>query len=97
MLILSLISEERGTSPKGSRSRVQWIITKYSKAGNSTQRKQGFSGVGIKAQIMTGKDPRGSVMYNENVAKVMISRCIDWQMKVSLGLDRNTAMRKQVF
>lgn len=51
----------------------------------------------MKEQIMTGKDPRGSAMYNENVAKIMISSCIDWQMNVSLGLDRNTAMRKQVF
>lgn len=51
----------------------------------------------MQEQIMTGKDPRHGITYNENVAKIMISRCIDWEKKVSLGLDRNTAVRKQVF
>lgn len=46
---------------------------------------------------MTGKDPRCGTMDNENVARIMISVCTDWEKKVSLGLRRNTAMRKQVF
>jgi len=51
----------------------------------------------MKEHIMTGKDSRCGVMCYENVAKTMINRCIDWEKKVNLDLDRNTATRKQLF
>lgn len=53
---------------------------------------------GKKDRIMTEKYPRHSIMHREKVAKIMLSRCIiDWEKKISLGTDRYTAMRKQVF
>lgn len=59
MLILSLISEERGTSPKRSGSRVQWIIIKYSKTGNSMKQNQGFSDVGFERNERANYDREG--------------------------------------
>lgn len=76
------------------------MLIKYSKASTSAQWKwwcedMGFEGK--KDRIMTEKDPRHSIMHMEKVAKITLSRCIiDWE-KVSLGMDRYTAMRKQVF
>lgn len=46
--------------------------------------------------IMLEKELRRDIMHIENVAKMMLSRCIDWE-KMGLWEDRKIAMRKQVF
>lgn len=47
-------------------------------------------------QMMIEKELRHGIMRIENIAKVMLRRCIDWE-KMGLWEDRKIAMRKQVF